>query len=330
MNHQSRIYVAGGETLQGAALLERLQADGYRNVVGTPGDEPDLTVSAQVEDFFGETRPEYVFLAAGQSGGIHLNQARPAELMLNNLLVAAHVIASAHRHGVRKLLYLASSCCYPKHAPQPLAVSALMTGPLEPTSVAYATSKLAGWQLCDAYRRQYGARFITAIPANSFGPHDDFSPEGGHVIPALIRKAHSARVRGESVLTVWGTGTPRRDFLYSRDLADACLFIMQHYDGHEPINLGGGPDLSIAEAARAVAEVVGFRGRLEFETSRPDGMPLKRLDSARLQSLGWSPLTDFREALAQTYDWFLEHVAGQPAEASHPQREHSRQRSALS
>lgn len=309
MNRTSRIYVAGGDTLVGAALRERLRAGGFRNLVGTPPDEPDLTVAGQVEDFFGEARPEHVVVAAGRSGGIRLNQERPAELMLHNLLVTAHVVDCAHRYGVAKLLYLASSCGYPKHAAQPLAVESLMTGPPEPTNAAYASAKLAGWQLCDAYRRQYGARFVTAIPANAFGPHDDFSPDGGHVIPALIRKAHEAKLRDEPSLTVWGTGTPRREFICARDLADACLFVLRHYDGSEPINLGGGVELSIAEAARAVADVVGYRGRLTFDASKPDGMPLKVLDSSRLRALGWRPAVDFRTALAETYDWFLQHAA---------------------
>jgi GDP-L-fucose synthase len=308
MNRSARIWVAGGDTLLGAALRERLRADGFRDLVGTPPDEPDLTVAAQVEDFFGEARPECVFLAAGKSGGIGLNQARPADLMLHNLLVTAHVIDCAHRHGVEKLLYLASSCGYPKHAPQPLRVESLLTGPPEPTSIAYATARLAGWQLCDAYRRQHGSRFVTAIPANAFGPHEDFSPDGGHVIPALIRRAHEAKVRDEPALTLWGTGTPRREFIYARDLADACLFVMRHYDGPEPINLGGGADLSIAEAAQLVAGVVGYRGRIRFDVTRPDGMPLKVLDSGPLWALGWRPSVDFRAGLAETYEWFLQHV----------------------
>jgi GDP-L-fucose synthase len=314
VNRDACIYVAGGATLVGAALRERLQAAGYNNLVGTPPDEPDLTVSGQVENFFGETRPVYVFLVAGKSGGIRLNQTRPAELMLDNLLVAAHVIHQAHCHGVKKLLYVASSCSYPTHAPQPLRVEDLMTGPLEPTNAAYATAKLAGWQLCTAYRQQYGDRFITAFPANAFGPHDDFSPDGGHVIPALLRKAHEARLRGEPELTIWGTGTPRREFMYSRDLADACLFVMQHDDGEGPINLGGGTDLSIAEAAQAVADVVGYRGQLRFDASKPDGMPLKRLESGKLQRLGWRPAVDFRTALAETYQWFLQHVVTEDPE----------------
>jgi GDP-L-fucose synthase len=305
VNRSSRIYVAGADTLIGVALTERLRAAGCCTLVGAPPDGPDLTVAAQVEDFFGEARPEYVFLAAGRSGGIRLNQTRPADLMLHNLLVTAQVLDSAHRHGVEKLVYLASSCCYPKHAPQPLRVESLMAGPLEPTNAAYATAKLAGWQLCDAYRRQHGAPFITAIPANAYGPHDDFSHEGGHVIPALIRRAHEAKLRDEPELTVWGTGTPRREFIFARDLADAAVFVMDCYDGPEPINLGGGADLSIAEAAHLVAGAVGYRGRIRFDASQPDGMPLKMLDAGPLRSLGWRLSVDFPTGLAETYEWFL-------------------------
>jgi GDP-L-fucose synthase len=306
VKRSARIYVAGSDTLIGAALRERLQAAGYQNLVGVPPDEPDLTGFGQVEDFFDEARPEYVFLAAGRSGGIELNRTRPAELMLHNLLATAHVVDAAHRHGVAKLLYLASSCTYPRNAPQPLSVPSLMTGSLEPTNVAYATAKLAGWQLCAAYRQQYDARFITAIPANAFGPHDDFSPDGGHVIPALIRRMHQAKVDGAAEPAIWGSGAPRRDFIYARDLADACLFVMEHYDGLEPINLAGGSDHSIAEVARLIADVVGYRGQLRFDTSKPDGMPIKVLDGSPLQQLGWRPITGLREALAETYAWFLE------------------------
>jgi GDP-L-fucose synthase len=308
MNPSSRVYVAGSDTLLGAALLDRLRAAGFERLVGVPPGEPDLTAAGQVEDFFDEARPEHVLVAAGESGGIGRNMTRPADLMLHNLLVTANVVDAAHRHGVTKLLYLASSCSYPRDAAQPLRVESLLSGVPEPTSAAYATAKLAGWQLCAAYRRQYGARFITAIPANAFGPHDDFSPDGGHVLPALIRRAHEAKVRGEPELVVWGTGLPRREFVYSRDLADACLFILRHYDGDTPINLGGGPVLRIAEAARAVADVVGYRGRLRFDATRSDGARLKALDSTPLRSLGWRPATDFRTALEATYAWFLHHA----------------------
>ena len=308
MKRDSRIYVAGGGTLLGAALRERLDAAGFTNLYGVPPDEPDLSSAGQVEDFFSESRPEYVFVAAGRSGGIALNQASPADLMLDNLLATAHVLDAAHRHGVTKLVYLASACAYPRKAPQPLRVESLLSGPLEPTNAAYATAKLAGWQLCAAYRQQYGNRFVTALPANTFGPHDDFSPDGGHVIPALMRRMHEAKVRGEPELAVWGTGMPRREFLCSRDAADACVFVMQRYDGREPINLGGGSTLSIAETAAAIADVVGYCGRLRFDTSKPDGTLLKMLDATPLRRLGWRPSIDFRTALAETYAWFLQHA----------------------
>jgi GDP-L-fucose synthase len=314
MNRDARIYVAGGTTLLGSALLVHLRAAGYRNLVGTPPEEPDFSAAGQVEDFFCEMRPQYVFHVAGLSGGIHLNQTRPAELMLDNLLSAIHVIHAAHVHGVDKLLYLASACCYPRTAPHPLSVESLMTGSLEPTNAAYAMAKLAGWQLCAAYRQQYGSQFITAFPANPFGPHDDFSPDTGHVIPSLMRRTYEAKRQDEPELEVWGTGRPRREFIYVRDLADACLFLMRHYDAVEPINLGGGSVLSIAEVARAVADVVGYRGRICFDRSKPDGMPLKVLDSGPLHPMGWRPATDFPAALAETYDWFLHHVVKEDAE----------------
>jgi GDP-L-fucose synthase len=314
MNRDSRIYVAGGNTLLGAALLDRLRADGFRYIIGVPPDEPDLTAAGQVEDFFGETRPEYIFLVAGMSGGIQRNQQEPAALMLDNLLSAAHVIHAAHFHAVRKLLYVASACCYPRNAEQPMRVESLMSGALEPTNAAYATAKLAGRQLCAAYRQQYGARFITAIPANAFGPHDDFSAEGGHVIPSLMRRAHDAKNRRESELAVWGTGTPRREFIYAPDLADACLFMMRHYDDPQPLNIGGGIPMSISETARAVADAVGYRGRIRFDATKPDGMPRKVLDSEPLGALGWRPTTEFRTALAETYDWFLHHAVKEDAD----------------
>jgi GDP-L-fucose synthase len=307
----SRIYVAGGDTLIGAALRERLRAAGFRCLVGEPPREPQLACPRQVEHFFAAERPEYVFLTAGASGGIHANQAYPARLMRDNLLASVHVVHAAHRCEVSKLLYLASSCSYPRLAPQPMRVESLMTGPLEPTNEAYAMAKLAGLMLCQAYRRQYGAPFITAIPANTFGPYDDFSPEDSHVIPGLLRKFHEARCGGESEVPIWGSGRPRREFIYSHDLADACLFVMRNYDADEPINLGGGQELSILEVSSAVADVVGYRGRLSFDTSRPDGMPLKSLDARPLRELGWTPPTAFHTALAKTYAWFLRFIAPQ-------------------
>lgn len=306
MNADARVFVAGGTTLLGAALIRRLQAEGLTRLVGLPPDEPDLTCPAQVEDFFSEARPEYVFVAAGKSGGIALNRARPAELMLDNLLVAAHVLPAAQAHGVSKLLYLASACAYPRDAAQPMGVEALLTGPVEPTSAAYATAKLAGWQLCRAFRQQYGARFVVGFPTNAFGPGDDFGGDSGHVVPALMRRAHEAKERGEPALTVWGSGAPRREFLHADDVADACAFVMRRYDGEAPINLGGGADVSVAELARAIADVVGYRGRLVFDAGKPDGAPRKRLDAAPLLGMGWRPRVGLREGLERTYEWFAQ------------------------
>jgi GDP-L-fucose synthase len=307
----SRIYVAGGDTLIGSALRERLRADGFRQLIGEPPDEPDLACSRRVNKFFATERPEYVFLAAGASGGIHANRAYPARLMRDNLLATVHVVYAAFRYKVSKLLYLGSSCSYPRAATQPMRVESLMTGPLEPTNEAYAMAKLAGIVLCQAYRRQYGAPFITAIPANAFGPQDSFSPKDSHVVPALIRRFHEARIRGETEVSIWGSGRPRREFIYSRDLADACLLVMRNYDADDPINLGGSLELSIAETASAIAAVVGYRGRLRFDTNRPDGMPRKSLDTEPLRKLGWTRLTAFDTALAETYDWFLRFIVPQ-------------------
>jgi GDP-L-fucose synthase len=309
----SRVYVAGGRTLLGVALLERLRASGYDNVVGVPPDEPDLTDAGQVEEFFRATRPEYVVAAAGLSGGIRANQLFPATLMRDNLLVPAHVLEAAHCTGVRKLLYVASSCGYPRHAPQPMREESLLTGSLESTSECYALAKLAGLKLCQAYRRQYGSPFIAAIPANPYGPHDDFSPEESHVIPGLLRRMHLARLRGDPDLCVWGTGAARREFIHSRDLADACWFLLGAYDDPEPINVGTSYDVSVAELARLEAEVVGYRGRLVFDATRPDGMPLKALDSGKLRALGWRPAVGLRDGLKETYGWFLQHVAFEDA-----------------
>ena len=324
MNADARVFVAGGGTLIGAAILDALRERGHTRLVGVGADEPDHTDPSAVRAFFAAERPEYVVLAAGRSGGIGLNREKPADLMLDNLLAVTSILPAAHESGVKKLLYLASSCAYPRDAAQPMRVESLGTGAVEPTSECYATAKLAGWRLCDAYRRQHGCPFVTAFPANAFGPHDDFSPAGGHVIPALIRRAHEAKMTGARELVVWGSGTPRREFLYSRDLADACAFALHHYDGDAPINLGGGPDISIAEAARTVAEVVGFRGRLVFDTSRPDGAPRKALDASPLLALGWRPRTDFRTAVAETYRWFLDFASEPGASPGLTEAHHAR------
>lgn len=305
MEKNATIYVAGSDTLIGSAIIRQLIQQGYTNIVGQSEAEPDLTEAIQVKTFFEDKNPEYVFLVAGKSGGIQANQQFPATLMLDNLLVASHVIDSAYRYGVKKLLYLASSCSYPKHCPQPMSVESLMTGKLEPTNEAYAVAKIAGMILSQAYRQEYGVDFITAIPANAFGIGDDFSLESSHVIPALINKMHEAKTTNAEFVEIWGTGLPRREFIFSDDLADACIFIMEKYNEPEPINLGGGLDLSIKDLAELVRQVVGYSGELRFDSSKPDGMLLKALESRHLQSMGWKPKTSFRSALEITYDWFL-------------------------
>jgi GDP-L-fucose synthase len=304
MDKGASIFVAGGETLAGRAIIRGLLREGYRNVVNATARPPDLLDRAQIDAFFAAERPAYVFIAAGKSGGILANDRYPAELMLDNLLIGCHVIDMAYRHGVTKLMYLASSCVYPKHATPPMRVESLMAGALEPTSESYALAKIAGIKLCQAYRRQYGADFIAGIPADIFGPGDDFSPQGSHVLAALIRRIHEAKVSGRSVVEIWGTGTPRREFLFADDLARACIFVMNVYSDVAPINLGGGVDLSIRELASLIKDTVGYSGQLRFDTSRPDGMPCKALDSTALHSLGWRPTVPFTSALAETYDWF--------------------------
>jgi GDP-L-fucose synthase len=305
MRRDTRVFVAGGTTLIGHALIDLLRKEGFTHLVGMGADEPDLTDPNATDLFFSNAKPELVFHCAGMSGGIGLNRAYPVELMRDNLMITMTLLAASHRNSVSKLVYLASSCAYPKDAPQPMRVESLGTGPMEQTSEAYSTAKLAGWKLCDAYQREYGCNYITGFPTNSFGPHDDFSFENGHVIPALIRRTYEAKQRGDRELVIWGTGKPRREFIHSHDLARACLFVTEHYDGTLPINLGGGIDISIAELAQEIVNVVGFRGRLRFDDTKPDGAPFKRLDSTPLLAMGWRPVADFRTSLADTYNWFL-------------------------
>ena len=305
MEKNAKIFVAGQDTLIGSAILRQLKRNGYVNLIWSDRDV-DLTDNAQVEAFFATYRPDYVFLAAGKSGGIRANQKYPAELMLNNLLVCSHVIHQSHCHQVKKLLYLASSCSYPKHSPQPMQVSSLWTGPLEPTNEAYAVAKLAGIKLCQAYHQQYGDNFITAIPANAFGLGDDFNLEDSHVIPALIHKLHEAKESKADCVEIWGTGNPRREFIFADDLADACLFIMDRYNESQPINLGGGEDVSIRQLAELIQSIVGFEGKLYFDATKPDGMPLKALDANELLELGWESQTSLQNAISSTYAYFLQ------------------------
>lgn len=306
MQTDARIYVAGGDTLIGSAILRRLRAEGCRNLIGGP--EPDFADPAAVRGFLGRHRPEYVFVAAGRSGGIEANRRHPASLMLDNLNVAAHLIPATHGAGVRRLLYLASSCSYPRLCPQPMRPEHLLTGPLEPTNEAYAVAKIAGMALCRAYRAEHGADFVVALPANSFGPGDDFDEHNAHVVSALIRRMHEAAAEGRPSVDIWGTGSPRREFLYVDDLADAAVFAMRRYRGDEPVNLSGGTDVSIRELAGMIREVVGYAGELRFDPARPDGMPLKSLDGRVLAQLGWRAATGFRDALAATYRWYLENL----------------------
>lgn len=315
MDQRSRIYVAGMSTPIGSALVRELRRQGYANLLAADG-EPDLTSADAVDAFFARLMPEVVFVAGGRSAGIRGNQQFPADLMLDNLLVECHVIDSAFRRGVRQLLYLASSCCYPRECPQPMRVESLLTGHLEPTSETYALAKLAGIGLCRAYARQYRVRFISVIPGDAFGPGDDFSPEESHVVAGLIRRMHLAKMSGAATVAVWGTGTPRRDFVYADDLADACITVMQRYEGIGPINVSAGMDLSVGELAQLIKDVVGFRGALEFDTSKPDGMPLKVLDTSELQRLGWKPRTTLRDALQVTYAWLVEQERQRALEAA--------------
>ena len=305
MDKRARIYVAGSQTLIGIALLRHLHSQGYTVLISDPAGENALRDAKVVDAFFAEARPEYVFLTAGKSGGIRANQKYPADLMLDNLLVETHIINSAYRFGVVKLLYLASSCSYPRLATQPISEDALFTGPLEPTNEAYAIAKIAGIKLCQAYNQQYGTRYISAIPANAFGPDDDTDVEDAHVIPALMMRMISAKALHLPSVDIWGTGAPQREFIFVDDLADACEFVMHHYEASQPINLGSGTTLSIRELAEQIRQIVGYTGELCFDSSKPDGMPLKMLDSRRMLGLGWQAKTPFSEALRATLHWVL-------------------------
>jgi GDP-L-fucose synthase len=307
MKNDARLYVAGAGTFAGTAICRELERQGYTNIINRPEKEPQLTDPIQVDAFFEATVPEYVFLTAGQSGGIAANEKYPARLMLDNLLVECNVISSAHRHGVKKLLYLASSCVYPKACLQPMKEDYLLTGLLEPTNEAYAVAKIAGIKLCQAYNQQFGTKFISGIPANAFGPGDDFNPEESHVIPGLMRRIHEAKVCESSRAEVWGTGAPRREFIFIDDLAEASILVMSTIDGEQSINLGSGAEVSISKLAVLIKEVVGYTGDLKFDFTRSDGMPRKSLDSSKLAELGWRPRTSLQAGLTATYDWFLHH-----------------------
>jgi GDP-L-fucose synthase len=308
LSHAS-IFVAGHNGLVGSALVRRLRAAGANNLLLRSRTELDLTSAVAVDAFFAEHRPNLVYLAAAKVGGIEANRTQPVQFLRDNLLIQTHIISAAHRFGTRKLLFLGSSCIYPKFAPQPMPEECLLTGALEPTNEWYAIAKIAGLKLCQAYRREYGFNAICAMPTNLYGPGDNFDLKASHVLPALIRKCHEAKQANSPAVEVWGTGTPRREFLHVDDLADACLYLMQHYDGEGPINVGWGKDVSIAELARIVADSVGYSGALRFDPTKPDGTPRKLLDTSRLTALGWQPTITLEAGLASTYEWYCSHAA---------------------
>jgi len=309
MNKDDRVYVAGHRGLVGSAIVRRLGELGFDNLLLRTHAELDLCSQAEVDEFFAREKPAYVFLAAAKVGGILANSTYPADFIRDNLLIQCNIIDAARRNGVTKLCFLGSSCIYPRLAPQPLREEYLLTGPLESTNEWYAVAKLAGIKMCQAYSRQYGMRAISLLPTNLYGPGDNFSLQDSHVLPALIRRCDEARSRGDAELTVWGTGTPRREFLHVDDLADACVFLMEQYESDEPINVGAGADLTIAELATKVATAVGFKGRLAFDPSKPDGTPRKLLDTSKINALGWAPRIPLDVGIARTCDWFRENQA---------------------
>lgn len=317
MNKDARIYVAGHRGLVGSALCRRLATAGYSNLLTRTHAELDLTEQAAVRAFFHNERPDYVFLAAAKVGGIHANNHYPADFIRDNLSIEMNIIDSAHRAGIDRLLFLGSSCIYPRLAEQPMSEAALLTGVLEPTNEPYAIAKIAGIKLCESYNRQYDTHYRSVMPTNLYGPGDNFDLQNSHVIPALIRKFHNAKVRHEVSVVVWGTGTPRREFLHVDDMADACIHIMllddAVYQAHtQPmlshINVGSGEDVTIAELAGLVKEVVGFTGNIGYDSSKPDGTPRKLMDVSRLKSLGWVPRIELKDGLQQTYQWFVTHL----------------------
>ncbi len=305
MNENSRVYVAGHRGLVGSALWRELQRQGFKHLIGRGREEVDLLESAAVEKFYAELKPEFVFVAAARVGGILANDQQPASFLFENLQLQNNLIHGAWRAGVRKLLFLGSSCIYPKLAPQPLKEDYLLSGPLEPTNQWYAVAKIAGIKLCQAYRRQHGCDFISAMPTNLYGLNDNYDLQTSHVLPALLRKFHEAKRSGVDKVTCWGTGSPRREFLYADDLARACVFLMQHYSEEQFINVGCGRDVTIRELAELVRDVVGFKGEIDWDTSKPDGTPRKLMDSGRLLALGWKPQVDLQTGLGLAYRDFL-------------------------
>jgi len=303
----SPLYVAGHRGLMGSAIVRRLQAGGYSNIVTATRAQLDLVDQHAVRRFLKEVQPEYIFVAAAKVGGIHANNTYPAEFLFDNLMIECNLIDAAYRSGVQRLMFLGSSCIYPRACPQPMKEEHLLTGPLEPTNEPYAIAKIAGIKLCESYNRQYGTHYVSLMPTNLYGPNDNFNLENSHVLPALLRKAHDAKQRGDTVLPVWGSGNPRRELMHVDDMADACVFVMEQGIGAGLYNVGTGTDVTIRELAETVKRVVGFDGKLEFDPSKPDGTPRKLLNVDRLAGLGWRAKLSLEEGIRSTYAWYLEH-----------------------
>ncbi len=305
MSKDSKIYVAGHRGMVGSALVRRLKSEGYNNIITRTSKELDLKRQADVEKFFSEEKPDYVFLSAAKVGGIVANNNYPADFMYENMMIEMNVIKSAFDNRVKKLLFLGSSCIYPRLAPQPIPETSLLTGSLEPTNEAYALAKISGLKFCEYLNRQYGTSYISVMPSNLYGPNDNYHPENSHVIPGLIRRFHEAKIKGAEEMVVWGTGKVLREFLYVDDLADACVYLMNTYSGNETVNIGIGKEISIADLADLIKKVVGYKGKIVFDTTKPDGTPRKLLDVTKLNRLGWTYKTEIEEGLKKTYDDFL-------------------------
>lgn len=304
MEKDSKIYIAGHRGLVGSAIMRRLEAEGCKNLLTHTHAELDLTRQEKVEEFFRKERPDYVFLAAARVGGIYANNTYPAEFIYSNLTIQTTIIHASYLFKVKKLLFLGSSCIYPKNCPQPMKEEYLLGGPLEPTNEPYAVAKIAGIKMCQAYNRQYGTNFLSVMPTNLYGPNDNFDLKTSHVLPALIRKFHEAKIKGLSEVEIWGTGSPRREFLHVDDLADACLFLMKNYSENKIINIGVGKDQTIRELAEIIAGLTGFKGSIRFNTGKPDGTPVKRLNVSKINSLGWKARIGLEQGIAETYKWY--------------------------
>ena len=308
MEKNSKIYVAGHRGLVGSAIVRELKKKGYTNIIGKTHKELDLMNSVAVESFFKEEKPEYVFLAAAKVGGIYANSTYPADFIYENLQIQNNVIGNAHKYGVKKLMFLGSSCIYPKMCPQPIKEEYLLSGYLEETNEAYALAKISGLKMCQYFNKQYGTNFISVMPTNLYGPYDNFHPENSHVMPALIRRFHEAKVSGAKEVVVWGSGEPLREFLYSEDMADACIYLMENYEGNDFFNIGTGKEITIRGLAELIKEVVGYEGEIVWDTTKPDGTPRKLLDVSRLESQGWKYKMELKDGIREAYKWFIENV----------------------